>query len=453
MAGSLNDIQNGEIGRRWCSAKGVGWKIVDIAGRGGTAPVFTVQSPDGVFALKLLDLEFSTGERREESLKRIQMQVDHIGIHDCPHLVQVYDGGAFEDRLFILMNKADGQELEKKLQDVPRDKIRSIIDQVAQACLFLRGKGLCHRDIKSANIFISDDFNHVTLLDVSVLREIYDPIGLGTDDGGKLPVVATSRYSPPEYLFRLAEPGEELWHALDIYQLGGLIHDLVMRQPMFEDEYKVARENRYRFAWIVATQTPKLEADDVEPAIILLGRRALDKDWLRRGKMALVDFLAAEEASIKLGLTALGFPVEGQDERRGSYAATLQRLKDIMATLDEFVSAHLHQNRITATHSVRRGHTSLSEVAEFVWDGDRSTGPFGFTELELRYVVSVSEAGEGLQFNVRASLGAADGSNRREVHLELPAFPDGDETVAEICAACVVLIGSLASKLVSGGSH
>src|SRR5690348_14844169 len=112
------------------------------------------------------------------------------------------------------MSRAPGKELETRLSVVPRNRIRHIVDQIARAVLFLRQYDLCHRDIKSANIFVSDDFESVTLLDLSVLRDIHDPLGIGTDHDGQLPVVATARYSPPEYLFRLLDPGPKLWHAL-----------------------------------------------------------------------------------------------------------------------------------------------------------------------------------------------------------------------------------------------
>ncbi|RWC96036.1 MAG: hypothetical protein EOS57_30565, partial [Mesorhizobium sp.] len=241
-----NDGDATKIGERWCASRGAEWKLSNIAGRGGTAPVFTVESPLGNFALKILDKNFSEGSRGDETRRRIQKQISDLGVHDCPYLVKIYDGGDFEGRLFLLMNKIEGQELEKCLAVVPRNKISSIVDQITQASIFLRSRGMCHRDIKSANVFVSNDFSHATLLDVSVARDIFDPVGLGTDHDGQLPVVATSRYSPPEYLFRLIEPSVELWHALDVYQLGGLVHDLIMRKPMFEEDYQLSKENRYR---------------------------------------------------------------------------------------------------------------------------------------------------------------------------------------------------------------
>src|ERR1700739_3900600 len=174
---------------RWCKKKGDGWSVGRSLGQGGTAPVFEVNSPDGILALKLYDVEFSSGQKGEIEERRIDQQLELRG-HDCPYLVQVLDGGRFEDRLFLLMSRAPGTELEKRLQHVPRTKIRSIVDQVARAAIFLREKSLCHRDIKSANIYISEDFQHSTLLDISVIRDISDPVGLGTDTDGQLPVVA-----------------------------------------------------------------------------------------------------------------------------------------------------------------------------------------------------------------------------------------------------------------------
>jgi serine/threonine protein kinase len=191
------------VARRWCKHQGSDWILHDdVLGTGGTAPVFEIDSPHGLRALKIYDAKFSEGEKGQIEQRRIEQQLTLKG-HDCPFLVQIYDGGKFEDRLFLLMSRAPGSELEKRLTDVPRGKIRQIVGQVAQAAIFLRSKRLCHRDIKAANIFISDDFDHSTLLDISVIRNVSDPIGVGTDHEGQLPVLATARYSPPEYLFRL----------------------------------------------------------------------------------------------------------------------------------------------------------------------------------------------------------------------------------------------------------
>ena len=191
------DSETSQVAVRWCESKGSSWSLSRQLGPGGTACVFEVASPDGPRALKIYDADLSSGNKGDVELTRIQKQLELRG-HDCPFLVQVYEGGKFEDRLYLLMSRAAGTELEKRLSDVPRDKIRQIVDQVARAALFLKERDLCHRDIKAANIYISDDFNLATVLDISVIRNIHDPVGSGSDREGQLPVLATARYSPPE---------------------------------------------------------------------------------------------------------------------------------------------------------------------------------------------------------------------------------------------------------------
>ncbi len=159
VAGS-QDYPSFEIAKRWCADRGEGWQVIDKAGRGGTAPVYGVLTPEGERALKIYDEDFSTGERSRLEPERVQLQVS-LGDHSCASLVKIYGGGSFEGRLFVLMSRAPGEELEKVLAQVPREKIRHIVDQVAKAAAFLRKKGICHRDIKSANIFVTDDFETV----------------------------------------------------------------------------------------------------------------------------------------------------------------------------------------------------------------------------------------------------------------------------------------------------
>jgi len=97
---------------RWCAQKGSDWSVLELLGRGNTAPVFTVRGPQGERALKVLDRKFSTGELGRQTTIRIERQVK-LGDHGCPYLVTCYEGGEFENRLFLLMSRAEGPELEK----------------------------------------------------------------------------------------------------------------------------------------------------------------------------------------------------------------------------------------------------------------------------------------------------------------------------------------------------
>lgn len=381
--GSENSHESILIARRWCEGKGSGWSVRAPLGKGGTAPVFEVDSPDGLKALKIYDAKFSEGPKGEIEQKRIDQQLA-LKEHDCPFLVQVYDGGRFEERFYLLMNRAPGTELEKRLTDVPRNKIRQIVDQVARAAIFLRGKGLCHRDIKAANVFISDDFEHCTLLDISVIRDVSDPIGVGTDHDSQLPIMATARYSPPEYLFRLIEPGPDLWHALNVYQLGALLHDLIMKEPLFQPEYLRSAENRYRFAWIIAMTAPVLHAADVDRDLMFTARRALDKDWQRRSDLRLEDFFADSNVQQAHALQVLGLGIAaGSIQEPNNVEARLQRVREVAKDLEERVVKYLRDKNVRTIHDIQPGANDMSKVISLRWDAPEHGTTSRQVELQL----------------------------------------------------------------------
>jgi serine/threonine protein kinase len=414
------------IAGRWCAAKGQDWSLSDRGplGEGGTAPVFEIVSPAGPRALKIYDAAFSQGAKGEIELKRIDQQLA-IGVHDCPYLVQVYDGGRFEDRLFVLMSRAPGSELEKVLRDVPRERIRTIVDQVARAAIFLRSRDLCHRDIKAANIFISEDFSRSTLLDISVIRNVYDPIGSGTDNEGQLPVLATARYSPPEYLFRLLDPGPKLWHALTVYQLGGLLHDLIMREPLFQAEYLTSTTNRYRFAWVVATTIPKIQVDDVDEDLVLTARRSLDKDWERRSVLTLEDFLVELGGPETHSLQLLGLVGDRPLlQPTDNISVRLQRVRDVSTSLEKAILEFLKANAVTATHEVKPGYNDTSKRLVFRWDAPVIERESNVRTIEFQLLVQLMIRSGNFFFEGTASLRSQVGGTERVANMELPEVQD-----------------------------
>ncbi len=452
MANSRNDNDESlQIARRWCESKGSGWSVQASLGEGGTAPVFEVNSPSGARALKIYDAKFSAGKKGEIEYKRIEQQLALKG-HDCPYLVQIYEGGKIEGRLFLLMERAPGTELEKRLKDVPREKIRQIVDQIARAAIFLRKQELCHRDIKAANIFISDDFNHCTLLDISVIRNVTDPIGVGTDHEGQLPVVATARYSPPEYLFRLLEPGPDLWHALNVYQLGALLHDLIMREPLFETEYLKSVENRYRFAWVVATIDPTVQASDVDRDLMLTARRALDKNWKRRSALTLEGFLADSAVRKVNALQVLGIAIDhGSIQKMDDLTTRLQRVREAADDLQEAFTEHLRKNGVTAVHDVRPGPHDTSKLIVFSW-----TAPAALAaapqQVELHVEMQLLAQGNVHRFGLNVKLQMHQGGNNWEVTMALPELQDESGVGQRLLGNVVDAFGQLAIEITSGST-
>lgn len=290
---------------RLCQSRG--WTLHRSLGAGVTAAVFDVETPEGLRALKLYSPRYLRGRAGEAVRRRFEMVLKHLGSHDCPHLITVHEGSETDGTLFMLMQRAPGHCLGEVLKLVPRTKIREIVRQVAVAAHYLEQRDFCHRDIKADNVVVSDDFDHAILLDLGVVRWLDDETGAGTDQSGQLPFVATARYSSPEYMFRLVKPGPELWRGLTFYQLGGLLHDLIMQERLFEDVVRQASENRYLIAHAVATREPAIRHDASVPLdLVLLAQRALTKDLSRRlSSIDWSDFLGGDrrrQNEIVLGL-------------------------------------------------------------------------------------------------------------------------------------------------------
>ena len=436
-----------DIATRWCQAKGDDWTPLGQLGHGGTASVFELQSPYGLRALKIYDEKFSSEEMGKIEHSRIQKQLE-LKEHCCPSLVHVYEGGWTERRLYLLMSRAPGAELEKRLPDIPRARIRTILNDVAQACIFLESRGLCHRDIKTANVFVSDDFCHATLLDISVIRAIHDPVGVGSDHNGQLPVLATARYSPPEYLFRLVEPSPELWHALNVYQLGAVLHDLIVRMPLFHDEYEQSKANRYRFAWVVATQDPPIEAPDVDHDLLFLARRALDKDWRRRSSLHVEDFLNDSTTRQRLAFHLLGIQCDPVAPPTPNVQGTRVRLDEVSHTLKTRLTAYFHNGGLTTTHQVLPGPDGdNSRTVELTWTTNDEVG--STIDVSFRCTLRLEQSYQGKQFQLKVELAKQKDGKEKSVYISLPDIADDDHSSTQLADQAEAALAELATELLN----
>jgi serine/threonine protein kinase len=250
-----------------------GWTVRRYLGNGKSAVVLEAERAGAVGALKLFDPDIVERYGEPQQLDRISLEV---GLRDVsyPHLIQILDGGKCAETgyLYVVMALINAPNLAQCLHEVPRDKLRTVISQVAAAAELLESHGLSHRDIKPENIGLDVDRVHATLLDLGVLRHI--AVGTSTDVGSMRPFIGTLQYSSPEFLLRAENDTSEGWRAVTFYQLGGVLHDLIMRKPLFH-EY---REPFIRLSDAVRFTTPQIVAEDVSRDLIQLARDCLVKN-------------------------------------------------------------------------------------------------------------------------------------------------------------------------------
>ena len=316
-----------------------GWTILGYVGHGGSAVVLRAVRDDVTAALKIIDPEIVDKFGRDEQIERVKRERRLIG-HDHPNLIQIYDADVCDrtNFLFVAMELHHSETLTELVPNFSREHIQPVISQISSAARYLEDMQLVHRDIKPDNIVLTGDFSKATLLDLGVLRPISN---LDDDITAATSFLGTTRYSSPEYLMREGEEESmQGWRALTYYQLGGLLHDMIMRRRLF-DEIDAPPA---RLTDAVRYMDPLLECDEVEPRIVSLAKSCLQKDWGLRLKLVSWDNFVQLPIDTSIEVTEarvaerIGAQVSHGIERPtqrvlGSRRRALQRVRSRISTL------------------------------------------------------------------------------------------------------------------------
>jgi len=204
------------------------YRITARLGEGGMGVVYEAEDlrlPRRV-ALKFLPpshLEDHAARERFEREARAASVLSH------PHICVLHDVAEHEGQPFIVMERLHGRSLRERLQagSLPVVDILKIGAQVADALDAAHAAGIVHRDVKPANIFLTDR-GDAKVLDFGVARLC--PVG-GADAASEVPTleklttpgtaVGTVAYMSPEQV--LGRPADA---RSDLFSLGVVLYEM-----------------------------------------------------------------------------------------------------------------------------------------------------------------------------------------------------------------------------------
>lgn len=257
-----------------------GWKLGKLLGSGKSASVFRATKGNQVAAVKVFFPELVAKYGKVTQLRRIGREMTLKGkLH--PNLVEIYDGGECSTTgyLYVVMKLVAKSNMASNLKKIPTTKISEIIKQLADAARFLERHNIAHRDIKPENVALSKNFESVTLLDLGVIFPFHEP---DLTDIEARAFIGTLRYSPPEYLLRKEKKNPRGYRAITFYQLGAILHDLIMRRPLFEEH----TQPFMALGEAIKTINPEIKGGaDIDPYLVTLARNCLVKSPETRLKL------------------------------------------------------------------------------------------------------------------------------------------------------------------------
>ncbi|XP_072036132.1 mitogen-activated protein kinase kinase kinase 4-like [Amphiura filiformis] len=202
---------------------------------------------EGVSATVYSCINMETGETLAMKEVRFQRN-DHSVIRDIadefrnfegirhPNLVRYYGVEIHREELLIFMEYCDeGTIAEVAKAGLPEDMIRRYTREITIAISVLHERGIVHRDIKGANIFLSSD-GHVKLGDFGCAVRLQKH---NTMPGEISAFMGTAAYMAPEVITQTGQDKAGYGRAADIWSLGCVVIEMASgKRPWHEFDHE-----------------------------------------------------------------------------------------------------------------------------------------------------------------------------------------------------------------------
>ena len=180
------------------------YRIVEPIGAGGMGTVYKAfdNKLQRIVALKLLPTEYVSQQDRR---RRFFQEARAASALNHPGICTVHEVGESGSDAYIVMEYVEGETLSDRMAARPFSPadVIAIGAQIAAALVHAHGRGVVHRDLKSANIVFGAE-NRIKVLDFGLSRRTT----VATDDVTRPPetlteagvIAGTLAYMSPEVL-------------------------------------------------------------------------------------------------------------------------------------------------------------------------------------------------------------------------------------------------------------
>jgi eukaryotic-like serine/threonine-protein kinase len=169
-------------------------------------------------------------------VERFRREAEAASGLQSPHTIRLYDFGETRAGTFyFVMELLDGLDLEtlvRRFGPVPAARVVEILRQTCHSLGEAHDRGLVHRDVKPANIYLcrmGREYDFMKVLDFGLVKYDEDQNILDTIKTNAEMTTGTPAYMAPEMA-----NGETIDRRADIYALGCVAYWLLTGQMVFE---------------------------------------------------------------------------------------------------------------------------------------------------------------------------------------------------------------------------
>jgi hypothetical protein len=204
-----------------------GFRPVRLLGEGGMGAVWAAEDAalGRPVAVKVMRPELAARTAARQRFLREARSAAAVR-HD--HVVPIYHVGEAPAGPFLVMPLLAGESLDARLRRdpaVPPAEAARVAAEAAAGLAAAHARGLVHRDVKPANLWLDSDTGRVLVLDFGLARAADGGDGL-THTGA---VMGTPGYMAPEQA-----DGGEVDHRADLFSLGCVLYRMLAGRPAFD---------------------------------------------------------------------------------------------------------------------------------------------------------------------------------------------------------------------------
>ncbi len=249
------------------------YKVVEKIGQGGMGEVFLAEdtSLHRKVALKFLPPAM---QQDPTAHKRFIREARSAAALDHPYICHINEVGESDGLYFIAMEYVDGRSLKDRLDQgpLPLAEALPIAIEVSEALEAAHTKGIVHRDVKPANIMLTQT-GHAKVMDFGLAKQLIPAGGIEsqeetvtalTSEGS---TVGTLAYMSPEQLRSQAADARS-----DIWALGVTLYEVVAGERPFQGQ------NGFELPSAILNQAPRPLPSHVPAALAAVIERCLEKE-------------------------------------------------------------------------------------------------------------------------------------------------------------------------------